>query len=96
MSKEYYEEHKNINVVASTTSLTMDDHLNFYFDYNIFCPELKCLLNFTFVRITEKVNKNFKYSLTVDYFVARGMRVMDLNMTSYQEHLMMSHIVSYD
>ena len=50
MNKEYKEKRKDINVIASITSLSIDDQLNFYFDYNIICPEEKCFLNFTFVR----------------------------------------------
>lgn len=38
MKKDFYQAHKAINVIASITSLTMDDRLNFYFQYNITCP----------------------------------------------------------
>ena len=31
MTKDFYEAHKDITVVASISSLTMDDKLNFYF-----------------------------------------------------------------
>ena len=96
MKREFYEARKDINVVASITSLAMDDQLSFYFDYKIFCPQQDCFLNFTFVRYTEEVNPDFEYSLTVDYLVARGLRIMELNMTSYQEHLEPGRIVSYD
>ena len=96
MDKQFKEKRKDINVIASITSLSMDDQLNFYFDYDIICPKQQCLLNFTFVRQSEKVNPDFTYHLTIDYFVARGMRIYDLNMTSYQEHIMISDIVSYD
>lgn len=39
MKKDFYEAHKAINVIASITSLAMDDRLNFYFQYNITCPQ---------------------------------------------------------
>lgn len=74
----------------------MDDQLSFHFDYSIICSVVDCFLNFTFTRQTAQVNPAFKYSLTVDYLVAFGLRILDLNMTSYQEHLMMSRIDSYD
>jgi hypothetical protein len=96
LKKSYYESKIGIDVIAAITSFTMDDQLNFYFKYNIVCPEEDCVLNFTLVRHTEQVNPNFKYSLTIDYLIGSGFKVMYLNMSSYQEHLMMSDIISYD
>lgn len=66
------------------TSLSMDNQLNFHIGYVIICPDDKCLLNFTFTRYTEKVNLNFYYRISLDYLVARGLKVFDLNMTSFQ------------
>jgi len=34
--------------------------------------------------------------ITVDYLLARGLRVSDLNFTSYQEHLMIMDLTTYD
>lgn len=59
MKREFYEARKDINVVASITSLAMDDKLSFFFDYKIFCPQEDCFLNFTFVRYTKEVNPDF-------------------------------------
>jgi hypothetical protein len=83
-------------VVAAITSLSMDENLNFYFNYDIICPEEACLLNFTLVRYTKEVNTAFNYHVVVDYLVARGLKVRDLNMTSFQEHMFMSQVVSYN
>ena len=54
----------------------MDEKLNFYFDYRIYCPKADCFLNFTVVRKTEKVNPEFSYSFDVDYLVARGLKIL--------------------
>ncbi len=35
ISKVDYEAHKDINTVASITSLSMDQNLNFYFNYTV-------------------------------------------------------------
>ena len=53
LSKTDYEKWKDLDVIASITLLKMDDTLNFYFDYNIFCPDQGCSLNFTFIRKSE-------------------------------------------
>jgi hypothetical protein len=34
--------------------------------------------------------------LKIDYLLARGLRVSDLNFTSYQEHLMIGDLVTYN
>jgi hypothetical protein len=33
------------------------------------------------------MNENFNYNIIADYLVARGLKVIDLNMTFFQEHL---------
>jgi hypothetical protein len=96
LSAKLYADKKDLNVVASITSLTMDDQLSFYFDYSIDCSGVDCVLLFDFIRKTEAVSPAFRYYLKVDYLVARGFRIMNLNMTSYQEHLMIKDLVSYD
>ena len=74
----------------------MDENLNFFFDYNIKCPDQKCFLNFTFIRHTKTVNPFFTYEITIDYLVSRGIMIANLNMTSYQEHFMMSELTVFD
>lgn len=76
IKKEFYEAHKDIQVIASFSSLSMDDKLNFYFDYSIHCPNADCVLNFTVIRKTENVNPDFRYSFDVDYLVARGLKIL--------------------
>jgi hypothetical protein len=38
LTKSEYKKHKDINIIASITSVSMDENLNFHFGYNITCP----------------------------------------------------------
>jgi hypothetical protein len=96
LSAADYQAHKDINTIAAITSLSMDEHLNFYFNYTVVCPQDHCFLNFTLLRYTDPVSPNFTYRIVADYLVARGLKVRDLNMTSFQEHLFLKEVVSYD
>ncbi len=42
------------------------------------------------------MNTEFKYSIAADYLVARGLKTIDLNMTSFQEHVFMGQVVSFN
>jgi hypothetical protein len=42
------------------------------------------------------VNSGFSYRIAVDYLVARGLKVKDLNMTSFQEHVFLKDVVSFN
>lgn len=42
------------------------------------------------------MSKDFYYNVIADYLVARGLKVLDLNMTSFQNHMMLSNVISYD
>lgn len=42
------------------------------------------------------MNTEFKYNIVADYLVARGLKTIDLNMTSFQEHVFMGQVVSYN
>ena len=42
------------------------------------------------------MNPQFSYSFEADYLVARGLKVIDLNMTSFQNHMFLSQVVSYN
>ena len=53
-------------------------------------------MNFTWIRYTEKVNPEFHYGMKIDYLVAHGVKTMKLNMTEFQEHLMMKHMYSFN
>ena len=96
LSRIVYEAHKDINTIATITSLAMDQNLNFYINYTVVCPENDCFLNVTLLRYTEFVNSGFSYRIVVDYLVARGLKVKDLNMTSFQEHLFLKDVVSFN
>jgi hypothetical protein len=96
LTKTEYEAHKDTKVIASITSLSMDQNLNFHFGYDIVCPTEQCKLNFTLVRYTETMSDTFSYSITADYLVARGIKVLDLNMTFFQEHMQLNNVESYD
>jgi hypothetical protein len=48
------------------------------------------------VRYTEEVSRDYSYRIEADYLVARGLKVQDLNMTSFQEHVTLSYVESYD
>lgn len=52
LTKAQYESQKDTNVIASITSLSMDDKLNFHFGYMIVCESEECFLNFTLIRYT--------------------------------------------
>jgi hypothetical protein len=55
LSKVEYGAHKDINTIASITSLSMDQNINFYFNYTVQCPEQACFLNFSWIRYSEVV-----------------------------------------
>lgn len=48
------------------------------------------------MRYGEVSSPDFDYYLKVDYLVAHGLRVYDLNMTSFQEHIFLENVVSFD
>lgn len=96
LSRADYEAHKDISTIAAITSLAMDERLNFYFNYSVSCPQEACFLDFSLVRYSETVSSDFTYRIVADYLVARGLKVKDLNMTSFQEHLFLKDVVSYN
>lgn len=84
LSSDYFHSRKDIKVIAAITSLSMDSNINFHFGYGVVCESAGCWLNFTLERYGEINNPNFDYYLKADYLVAHGLRVYDLNMTSFQ------------
>ena len=42
------------------------------------------------------MKENMVYSIHADYLVARGLQILNLNMTEYQSHLQLRHIRSYN
>lgn len=96
LTPEYYASRKDIGVIAAITSLSMDSNINFHFGYGVVCEQAGCWLNFTLERYGDVGSPNFDYYLKADYLVAHGLRVYDLNMTSFQEHVFLQNVVSYD
>lgn len=74
----------------------MDSNINFFFEYGVVCEKAGCWLNFTLERYGEVGSPNFDYYLKADYLVAHGLKVYDLNMTSFQEHIFLQNVVSFD
>jgi hypothetical protein len=42
------------------------------------------------------VNPDFRYSITIDYLVAHGLKIDHMNVTSFQSHEMLSQVKAFD
>lgn len=44
----------------------------------------------------QKMNPSVRYWVKIDWIVARGMKLVTLNMTDFQEHVFKGNVISYD
>jgi hypothetical protein len=95
LTREQYEQQGDISVVAALSELNLDDQLTFQFTYHLNCLKTRCVFELQLERFTREVNPLRDYTLTIDFLVARGMRVLDVNMTYFKQTVMALEKKSY-